>query len=107
VLARRKWPIETLVVAGGVARNGFLRHVLRSLLDARGHAAVDVVVPPAGLCTDNAAMIAWAGMEMFEAGWRTGLEVLARRKWPVDPAQEGGILGADGWIRDPGAQGSP
>lgn len=89
--------VTTVVVAGGVASNRYLQHVLRATLDARGHAHVRLVCPPLALCTDNAAMIAWAGAEMYEAGWRSDLDVLALRKWPLDPAQGGGILGAGGW----------
>ncbi|OTB06437.1 hypothetical protein M426DRAFT_318851 [Hypoxylon sp. CI-4A] len=89
--------IRTVVVAGGVASNRYLMHILRSVLDARGHGHVELVCPPLPLCTDNAAMIAWTGMEMYEAGWRSGLDVLAIRKWPLDPEVEGGILGASGW----------
>lgn len=93
--------IQTLVVSGGVAANDFLRWFLRAMLDVRGHQAVRLVFPPVALCTDNAAMIAWAGMEMFEAGWRTALGVAAVRKWSMDPtADDGGILGLDGWYRD-------
>ena len=90
----------TLVLAGGVAGSAFLRWVLRAVLDARGHGAVRIVAPPVALCTDNAAMIAWAGAEMYEAGWRTGLGVRAVRKWSLDPeAEDGGIPGAEGWER--------
>lgn len=93
--------IKTLVVSGGVAANDFLRWFLRAVLDARGFEGVRLVFPPVALCTDNAAMIAWAGMEMYEAGWRTGLDVGAVRKWSMDPsAEDGGILGLDGWYRD-------
>ncbi len=89
----------TLVVAGGVASNRFLQTVLRGMLDARGHGGVRIVVPPGNLCTDNAAMIAWAGAEMFEAGWRTELGAHPLRKWPLDPEEDGGIVGASGWVR--------
>ncbi|KAE8356216.1 glycoprotease family-domain-containing protein [Aspergillus coremiiformis] len=90
--------VKTLVVSGGVAANQFLMTVLRSFLDVRGFGHVDVVAPPPSLCTDNAAMIGWAGLEMFEAGWRTDLSCRALRKWSLDPqADDGGILGPDGW----------
>lgn len=90
--------IHTLVVSGGVARNNFLKHVLRSFLDARGFSHVRLLFPPAPLCTDNAAMIGWTGIEMFEAGWESDLSIQARRKWAIDTeAEDGGILGADGW----------
>lgn len=93
---------STLVVAGGVACNRFLMHALRSTLEARGHGHLRLVVPPPALCTDNAAMIAWAGMEMYEAGFHTDLSVLAINKWPMDPEEGPGILGAPGWLRRPG-----
>ena len=90
--------IKTLVVSGGVAANGFLKKVLRSCLDVRGYKHIELVFPPVELCTDNAAMIAWAGMEMFEAGYQTDLECHPLRKWSMDPnAEGGGILGIGGW----------
>lgn len=101
--------INTLVVSGGVASNQFLKAVLRSNLDAKGYSHIRMVFPPPKFCTDNAAMIAWTGIEMFEAGWRTGLEALAFRKWSIDPeSKEGGILGVDGWfnVNDPEADSS-
>lgn len=93
-------PPHTLVVSGGVARNRFLAHVLRSTLAARGFPAVELVVPPPALCTDNAAMIAWTASEMFRAGWETDLSALPINRWPMDPAVGGGgLLGVEGWLR--------
>lgn len=93
--------IETLVVSGGVAANQFLMTVLRTFLDARGFSHVQVIAPPPYLCTDNAAMIGWAGIEMFEAGWSTELSCRALRKWTLDQkAADGGVLGPDGWINE-------
>ncbi|KAI0840674.1 glycoprotease family-domain-containing protein [Hypoxylon sp. FL0890] len=89
--------IRTVVVAGGVASNRYLMHILRAILDTRGYGHIELVCPPLPLCTDNAAMIAWTGMEMYEAGWRSELDILAIRKWPLDPNIDGGILGAPGW----------
>ncbi|OTA93777.1 hypothetical protein M434DRAFT_72500 [Hypoxylon sp. CO27-5] len=89
--------IRTVVVAGGVASNRYLMHILRAILDARGYSHIELVCPPLPLCTDNAAMIAWTGMEMYEAGWRSELDILAIRKWPLDPNVDGGILGAPSW----------
>jgi len=92
--------IDTLVVSGGVAANAFLRWFLRETLNARGYGSVQLVFPPVELCTDNAAMIAWAGMEMYEAGWRTSFDVSAVRKWSMDTsAEDGGILGLGGWYQ--------
>ncbi|KAF4984079.1 hypothetical protein FZEAL_658 [Fusarium zealandicum] len=90
---------QTLVVAGGVASNRFLMHVLRRMLDVRGFGHLDVVAPPVELCTDNAAMIAWAGMEMFEAGWESELSIAGIGRWPIDPEVGEGILGVDGWVK--------
>ena len=91
--------VKTLVVAGGVASNQFLKHVLRSMLDERGFKDVELAFPPLNLCTDNAAMIAWTGMEMWEQGFRSSLEVVGQRKWSIDAGKPGGgILRLNGWI---------
>lgn len=90
---------KTLVVAGGVASNKFLMHVLRTTLDVRGYADMQIVAPPPWLCTDNAPMIAWAGMEMFRAGFTTGLGAVPLSKWPMDPEVGCGLLGVDDWIK--------
>jgi N6-L-threonylcarbamoyladenine synthase len=74
----------TLVVSGGVASNDFLRYALRKMLNFRGFSDVELIFPPVYLCTDNAAMIAWAGMEMYEAGHRSSLDTLPQRKWSLD-----------------------
>jgi N6-L-threonylcarbamoyladenine synthase len=92
--------VETLVVSGGVASNRFLMRVLKGMLAARGYGHLEILAPPAEFCTDNAAMIAWAGWEMYEAGYESELSVKAIRKWPVDATMEGGgILQAGGWIQ--------
>ncbi|KAF4215259.1 hypothetical protein CNMCM8980_010337 [Aspergillus fumigatiaffinis] len=95
--------VKTLVISGGVAANRFLMAVLRSFLDVRGFGHVEIVAPPPYLCTDNAAMIGWAGIEMFEAGFSTDLGSRALRKWALDSrAEDGGLLGADGWMMKQG-----
>ncbi|KAL1611404.1 Mitochondrial tRNAs modification protein [Nothophoma quercina] len=73
-----------VVMAGGVASNAFLRHVLASTLCMHGFGDVELFFPPPKYCTDNAAMIGWAGIEMFEAGYRDELAIRAVRKWPLD-----------------------
>ena len=70
-------------VAGGVAANGKIRAALESVCSA---ADVRFVAPPLWLCTDNAAMIAWAGMERFRAGLQDGMALGARPRWPLDLA---------------------
>ncbi|KAI4134742.1 MAG: hypothetical protein LQ347_001266 [Umbilicaria vellea] len=90
--------LGTLVVSGGVASNKYLKTILRSFLDIRGFSHVRLLFPPPSLCTDNAAMIAWAGLEMFEAGWESKLDMTELRKWSLDPsAEDGGILGVGSW----------
>jgi N6-L-threonylcarbamoyladenine synthase len=74
-----------LVVAGGVAANGAVREALTALAARHG---LPFVAPPLWLCTDNAAMIAWAGALRFEAGLVDGLDTPARARWPLDPDAE-------------------
>ena len=83
----RAAPARALVVAGGVAANRAVRAALESL--AADH-AMRFVAPPPALCTDNAAMIAWAGCERIGlAGFRGDpLDTPARPRWPLDPAAE-------------------
>ena len=101
----RGWTGDTIVVSGGVAANRFLRHVLRSILDARGFGHIKLAFPPVELATDNALMIAWAGVEMFDAGYRSSLDIGPIRKWSMDPkSADGGILGVDGWVNEVGHQ---
>jgi N6-L-threonylcarbamoyladenine synthase len=90
--------IKTLVVSGGVASNQYLKHIFKTILDRNGHEKMELLFPPPKFCTDNAAMIAWTGIEMFAAGWRTKLDAMVVRRWSIDPrAEDGGILGIDGW----------
>ena len=70
-----------LVVAGGVAAN---RALAAALATVAAEAGARLVVPPIGLCTDNGAMVAWAGAERLALGARDGLDVLARPRWPLD-----------------------
>jgi len=74
-----------LVVAGGVAANTAVRSAMSDLASAHG---LRFVAPPLWLCTDNAAMIGWAGAERFAAGLTDPLDVAARPRWPLDPAAE-------------------
>jgi N6-L-threonylcarbamoyladenine synthase len=81
-LCRRARPVRTLVVAGGVAANRALREALVALAADSG---VAFVAPPAWLCTDNGAMIAWAGIERLRLGLRDRLDFAPQPRWPLDP----------------------
>ncbi|MEP2782456.1 MAG: tRNA (adenosine(37)-N6)-threonylcarbamoyltransferase complex transferase subunit TsaD [Pseudoruegeria sp.] len=70
-----------LAVAGGVSANGQIRTALQSLCDDE---SVQFLAPPLKLCTDNAAMIAWAGIEQYDLGRRDDLSLSARPRWPLD-----------------------
>jgi N6-L-threonylcarbamoyladenine synthase len=88
-------PPHHLVVAGGVAANERLRAALGDLTSSAGW---HLALPPLALCTDNAAMVAWAGAEQFIRGGVSTLDVPARARWPLDPgaapALGSGRLGA-------------
>ena len=70
-----------LVVAGGVAANQALRERLAATCETNGFT---LEVPPVGLCTDNGAMIAWAGLEHLAAGHRSSMDLEPRARWPLD-----------------------
>jgi N6-L-threonylcarbamoyladenine synthase len=70
-----------LAVAGGVAANKIIRASLETICTEQG---IDFIAPPLRLCTDNAAMIAWAGIERFRAGLGDAADLVARPRWPLD-----------------------
>jgi N6-L-threonylcarbamoyladenine synthase len=84
-VALGKTEAPALVVAGGVAANQAIRRALAGLAEAHDRR---FSVPPAWLCTDNAAMIAWAGAERLAAGLTDSLDAPARARWPLDEAAE-------------------
>ena len=71
-----------LVVAGGVAANTALRTTLE---DLAGQEDMRFIAPPQALCTDNGAMIAWAGIERLKLGLVDELDFAPRPRWPLDP----------------------
>ena len=74
-----------LVVAGGVAANGPLRAALARFAVESG---LRLALPPLNLCTDNGAMIAWAGIERLRLGLTDGMDFAPRPRWPLDPGAE-------------------
>ena len=82
--------VSGFAVAGGVAANRVIRAGLESVARA---AEVPFLAPPLALCTDNAAMIAWAGIERLGLGLTDGFDLMARPRWPLD-ASRPALLGA-------------
>jgi N6-L-threonylcarbamoyladenine synthase len=76
---------NAMVVAGGVAANGAIR---RALMRFCGEAGLRLVLPPVSLCTDNGAMIAWAGIERLSLGLVDDMTFAARPRWPLDANAE-------------------
>lgn len=77
--------IDTLVVAGGVAANQFICNALREFTTGLG---MIFVAPPVRLCTDNGAMIAWAGIEKLKRGQTDGMAFAARPRWPLEKEKQ-------------------
>ena len=71
---------RALVVAGGVAANRGVRAALAAAAARRG---LPLVAPPIRLCTDNAVMVAWAGIERLRLGLVDGLDLAPRPRWPL------------------------
>jgi N6-L-threonylcarbamoyladenine synthase len=72
---------QAIVISGGVASNGAIRDAMARFC---AQAGVPLVAPPPALCTDNGAMIAWAGIERLRRGFVDDLSAPARPRWPLD-----------------------
>ena len=72
---------NTFVLAGGVAANKYLRKEVSNLANEN---EMVVKVPPSNLCTDNGAMIAWAGVEYLRLGKSSPLDFAPKPRWPLD-----------------------
>ena len=73
---------SSFVMAGGVAANQFIREKLEILSKEHG---MCFAAPPIELCTDNGAMVAWAGLERLQIGDTDNLDFKPRPRWPLDP----------------------
>ena len=82
---RKSGTFPNLVVAGGVAANLTIRTALEDFAHSN---SMGFCAPPLALCTDNAAMIAWAGCERLALGQNDPLDFVARPRWPLDPQAE-------------------
>jgi N6-L-threonylcarbamoyladenine synthase len=81
-MMRDRFPgTNLLVVAGGVASNASVR---AGLAEAAGSRGFQLVAPPVRLCSDNAVMVAWTGVERLRRGRSDGLDANARPRWPLD-----------------------
>jgi N6-L-threonylcarbamoyladenine synthase len=76
----KKIPLTTCVMAGGVASNQYLRQKISRICEKFG---ISLTCPPLSLCTDNGAMIAWAGMEALQRSKVNGLGFSPRPRWPL------------------------
>ena len=83
-------PAKAIVIAGGVAANGEIREAMARFC---AQAGIPLVAPPVKLCTDNGAMIAWAGAERLRRGLVDDFSAPARPRWPLDPNAERSLNG--------------
>ena len=80
-----KMRYQNVVIAGGVAANKYLRKNLRIEVEKNNK---KLFLPPVNLCTDNGAMIAWAGYELYQNGARSDMDFRARPRWPLEEMKE-------------------
>ena len=74
-------PARALVAAGGVAANQAIRGALQ---EVAAKAETTLIIPPPALCTDNGAMIAWAGAERLALGMTDTMDAPPRARWLLD-----------------------
>jgi N6-L-threonylcarbamoyladenine synthase len=96
-MAMARGQASMLVVAGGVAANQAVRAALERATAAQGFR---LVAPPVRLCTDNAVMVAWAGLERLRLGLADGLDFAPRPRWPLESLERVGVI-EDGVVAAP------
>ena len=72
---------SAIIIAGGVAANAAIRARLALVAAAAGK---PLIAPPLRLCTDNAVMVAWAGIERLNAGFSSTLAAPCKPRWPLE-----------------------
>jgi N6-L-threonylcarbamoyladenine synthase len=72
--------IDNIIISGGVAANQYIYQNLKKFLSQKG---IVVFAPPINLCTDNGAMVAWAGIEKFKKQEFSNLNFKPKAKWPI------------------------
>ena len=81
----KKVNYNNVVIAGGVAANKYLRKNLYIEVEKNNK---KLFLPPVDLCTDNGAMIAWAGYELYKFGIRSNMNIKASPRWPLEEMKE-------------------
>ncbi len=81
VSARGQLPLRNIVIAGGVAANRYIFSHLKIWAQKK---ILELIAPPISLCTDNAAMVAWTGLERLRLGMKDGLDFKPRAKWGLE-----------------------
>ena len=85
IMNEKKVNYNNVVIAGGVAANKYLRKNLRNEVEKNNK---KLFLPPVNLCTDNGAMIAWAGYELYKSGIRSNMNIRASPRWPLEEMKE-------------------
>ena len=85
IIDKKKVRCNNVVIAGGVAANQYLRKNIRIEVEKNNK---KLFLPPVNLCTDNGAMIAWAGYELYQNGIRSNMKIRARPRWPLEAMEE-------------------
>lgn len=85
IMNEKKVKYNNVVIAGGVAANKYLRKNLYAEVEKNNK---KLFLPPVNLCTDNGAMIAWAGYELYQSGIKSNMDFKASPRWPLEEMKE-------------------